>query len=99
MSTPYPPSLRDQLQRAGWLPKSKQALNDWVKAKVRMINMTDSDEPFAPVIQEFQEMIESDPELYMGFVQMFAEVPPPRPVRILPSVPSKILGSRRLIPS
>lgn len=30
---------------------------------------------FQPVVQEFQQMIEEDPELYMGFRQMFDQVP------------------------
>ncbi|KAH7919289.1 phosphatidylserine decarboxylase-like protein [Leucogyrophana mollusca] len=31
--------------------------------------------PLAPVIQEFQELIESDPEIYTSFTQMFDQVP------------------------
>jgi Phophatidylserine decarboxylase len=32
-------------------------------------------EDFHPVIQEFQRVIEEDPILYLGFHQMFAQVP------------------------
>jgi len=40
-----------------------------------LIGTTFSATTFHPVIQEFQEMIEGDPELFMLFTQMFEQVP------------------------
>lgn len=30
---------------------------------------------FHPVVKEFKELIEGDPNLYMGFVEMFEQIP------------------------
>ncbi len=40
-----------------------------------LIGTTFSATTFHPVIQEFQEMIEGDPELFMLFTQMFEQIP------------------------
>lgn len=56
-----------------WLPSDQKILNRWVKDLVRE---TDADaRPLRPVIQEFKNLIESDPELFMLFTQMFEQVP------------------------
>jgi phosphatidylserine decarboxylase len=38
-------------------------------------NVTLAKNQFHPVVREFQELIEGDPEIYMGFTQMFDEIP------------------------
>jgi len=56
-----------------WLPSDQKILNQWVKDLIRD---TDADSrPLLPVIQEFKNLIESDPELIMLFTQMFEQVP------------------------
>ena len=56
-----------------WLPSDQKILNRWVK---NLISETDADpRPLLPVIQEFKNLIESDPELIMLFTQMFEQVP------------------------
>jgi len=56
-----------------WLPSDQKILNQWVKDLIRE---TDADSrPLLPVIQEFKNLIESDPELIMLFTQMFEQVP------------------------
>ncbi len=57
-----------------WLPSDQAALQQWMST---LILKTDAvaDQPLAPVIQEFQELIETDPELFMRFHQMFTQVP------------------------
>ncbi len=56
-----------------WLPSDHAFLTRWLEA---MIQKTHA-EPRAlhPVIAEFQELIESDPEIFMLFSQMFTQVP------------------------
>ena len=56
-----------------WLPSDQKILNQWVKDLSRD---TDAEaRPLVPVIQEFKNLIESDPELIMLFTQMFEQVP------------------------
>lgn len=60
----------------GWLPRDHRALEAWLAKQIAKVN--DSiykDKEFSPVIQEFQNLIEQDPEIWMGFHQMFEQVP------------------------
>lgn len=56
-----------------WLPSDQAFLIKWLEA---MINKTQA-EPRAlhPVIAEFEQLIESDPQIFMLFNQMFEQVP------------------------
>ncbi|OEU71508.1 MAG: phosphatidylserine decarboxylase [Desulfovibrio sp. S3730MH75] len=57
-----------------WLPSDQQVLTDW---RTDLIDQTDAAGKVVllPVIQEFKDMIESDPELFMLFTEMFNQVP------------------------
>jgi len=56
-----------------WLPSDQQFVHQW---KERLIAETaGSNKPLLPVIQEFKNLIEGDPELYMLFQQMFTQLP------------------------
>lgn len=57
----------------GWLSSDYKTLNNWLADKVAIVNQEDA--PLLPVIAEFKEFIESDPEVYMLFHMMFDEVP------------------------
>lgn len=62
-------------RRAGWLPVSDEALEQWVggvAAKVTDHKHRDTF-PVLPEIQELKKFIESDTQMYMGFNQMFRE--------------------------
>ncbi len=57
----------------GWLPRDHRVLQHWLARKIAQV---DADpQPFHPVIQEFQDLIETDAEIYMAFHQMFDQVP------------------------
>ncbi|KDR68487.1 hypothetical protein GALMADRAFT_282963 [Galerina marginata CBS 339.88] len=59
-----------------WLPKDHRFLESWLDKKIQTVHERDrSPEEFHPVIQEFQQLIETNPELYMVFHQMFEEIP------------------------
>ena len=69
-------------RRGGWLPKDHKVLHDWlekridnVKAKRLMNDNGETPKEINRVIKEFQDLIESDANLYMGFHQMFEQVP------------------------
>lgn len=57
-----------------WLPSDQQTLDKW---KADLIRETEEAGavPLLPVIQEFKDLIENDPELYMLFTEMFNQVP------------------------
>lgn len=80
MSTPV-------VQHVGrWLPKDPRALQDWLAKKISQVERTDTGpENWKPVIQEFQQLIEGDPDIFMGFHQMFDEVPTKPPYNNDPS--------------
>ena len=63
----------------GWLPVDPNELNRWLKDSIDEAEKTRA--PFHPVIEEFHQLIESDPVLFMYFSQMFEQQPrfPPPP--------------------
>ncbi|KAK7460958.1 hypothetical protein VKT23_008886 [Stygiomarasmius scandens] len=58
-------------------PRDDQALDVWFSGKLEKIEECEITSGFCwhPVIQEFRDLIESDAELYMGFHEMFEQVP------------------------
>ncbi len=56
-----------------WLPSDQAVLDRWLAERIRQVAA--NPQPFHPVIQEFQQLIESDPQLYLLFHQMFEEIP------------------------
>lgn len=56
-----------------WLPSDQAILDRWLATQIRA--MRDNPQPLQPVVQEFQDLIESDAELYMYFNQMFMDLP------------------------
>ena len=63
-----------QTSRLGhWLPSDRKVLDAWL---TNTIEQADKRKPsFHPVVQEFQEIIESDPVMFMYFTQMFEQQP------------------------
>ena len=63
----------------GWLPFNQNVLNEWLARTINEAEATRA--PFKPVIEEFRDMIESDPVMYMNFTLMFEQQPafPPPP--------------------
>lgn len=56
------------------LPSDQQTLNRWIDRQVEAAAEA-GDAPLQPVIREFQDLIETDPVLFMLFTQMFDQVP------------------------
>jgi len=56
--------------RAGWLPNSKAMMN-WYQHHLK--NLPQYTRPWNDVITEFKNLIESDPDIYMGFNMMFEQ--------------------------
>ncbi|HHB75173.1 MAG TPA: phosphatidylserine decarboxylase family protein [Desulfobulbus sp.] len=56
-----------------WLPSDQKFIDQWL---AELITETASENrKLLPVIQEFKDLIEEDPELYMLFKQMFTQIP------------------------
>lgn len=62
-----------------WLPSDQQVLDEWRAKLIRETDALSAEAPLMPVIQEFKELIENDPELFMLFTQMFEQVPQKKP--------------------
>ena len=71
LSTPSHLSHTSRLGR--WLPSGQEALSVWMMSTIEKAEKKRA--PFHPVIQEFQEMIESDPVMLMYFTQMVQQQP------------------------
>ena len=56
-----------------WLGVELDVSHKWLKDLI--VNVVKNPKPFHPVIQEFKDLIEDDPQLYVLFHQMFEEVP------------------------
>ncbi len=56
-----------------WLPSDQLLFDQWLEKVVK--GSESADIPLIGVIQEFKELIEKDPQLYMLFSQMFEQVP------------------------
>jgi phosphatidylserine decarboxylase len=63
-----------QTSRLGhWLPSNRTELNAWLASTIEQAEKRKT--PFHPVVQEFQELIESDPVMCMYFTLMFEQQP------------------------
>lgn len=58
-----------------WRLSDQQRLEAWIADVVEASAPRPEQPPLKPVIQELQALIESDPELYMQFTQMFEQIP------------------------
>lgn len=60
----------------GWLPANHTVLESWLARKIEEVEYpTYHDEPLHPVLQDFKIFIEGDSVIYMGFHEMFTQVP------------------------
>lgn len=73
MLPPPRPSPRAPYRVGKWLPSDRNHLNLWLADLKRE---TEGDPlPLHPTIKDFQTLIETDPEVYMFFHQMFDDLP------------------------
>ena len=72
----------------GWLPHNHTTLATWIDK--RTVQCDVEPEPFLPVIRDFQNLIEGDAQIYMGFNQMFEQVPTKSPYNEDPTGKSQV---------
>jgi phosphatidylserine decarboxylase len=56
-----------------WLPSDQAILEKWMSNLITEVDKTEK--PLLPVIEEFRNLIENDPEIFMQFNLMFEQVP------------------------
>lgn len=56
-----------------WLPSDQTILEHWMETLINEVEQYKK--PLHPVLVEFQALIESDPDIFMDFNQMFTQVP------------------------
>jgi phosphatidylserine decarboxylase len=71
-----------------WLPSDHAHLEKWLEAVVQKTNT--EERVLHPVIADFQDLIESDAEIFMLFNQMFKQVPRKPPYNKDPSGKSQV---------
>jgi phosphatidylserine decarboxylase len=70
------PSVVVRHRYGEWLPQHQHILNSWLEKRVtRADQRKHNTADFHPVVQEFQALIETDADIWMGFHQMFEQVP------------------------
>jgi len=80
---------------AEWLPSDHQHLKRWLDG---MIQKTDArSHALHPVIAEFRDFIESDPEVFMLFNQMFEQVPKRAPYHKDPTGKAQVRDYRQMV--
>lgn len=78
-----------------WLPSDHAFLTKWLEA---MIQKTHSEQRLLhPVIAAFQDLIESAPEIFMLFSQMFEQVPRRRPYNNDPTGKPQVRDYRHML--
>ncbi|KUJ07460.1 uncharacterized protein LY89DRAFT_677692 [Mollisia scopiformis] len=81
-ATQYPPPERfgetsqspNIPRHRNWLPGDAGLIQTWVHKIIEEVAAPPN--PFVPIISEFQDLIDSDPAIYILFHSMFDEVPP-----------------------
>lgn len=77
-----------------WLPSDQRVLDQWLTAKIEEV---DEKRPLLPVVEEFRDLIESDPEIYMLFHQMFKQVPHRPPYNRSPTKKPQVRHYRHML--
>ncbi len=89
-----PPGMLILHRFGGWLPRDHRVLEQWLKKRIAKIDdrrKKGTKVALDPVIQEFQEVIESNSPIYMGFHEMFNQVPDKPPYNNDPTGKPQVL--------
>ena len=68
----------DVRRRAGWLPASQDALEDWLTGHRERVEAKGEDIELHPAVRDFQRLIATDPVVGMYVHRMIAQVPDSR---------------------
>lgn len=69
--------VKDGQRVGGWLPPTQEALESWLTRRVALAS--ERDKELHPVIEEFRELIDTDPIVRLYMTEMIAQVPTTKP--------------------
>lgn len=78
-----------------WLPSDQLFFYQWMATMTE--GTASTNEPLLPVIQEFKELIEKDPQIYMLFSQMFEQTAQHKPFSQDPTGKPQIKNYRQML--
>lgn len=78
-----------------WLPSDQAFLDKWLQAVIQKTHA--EDKALHPLIADFQDLIESDPEIFMLFNQMFEQVPRRAPYNRDPTGKPQVRDYRHML--
>jgi len=79
-----------------WLPSDQLFIDQWISEQTEGAESAKK-EPLLPVIQEFKDLIEEDPQLYMLFNQMFEQLPHEKSFRKDPTGKPQVKNYRQML--
>ncbi len=78
-----------------WLPSDHETLTKWMTTLLREVDA--EEKPLHPVIEDFKQFIENDPEIFMLFHQMFEQVPRKPPYNKDPTGKPQVRDYRHML--
>jgi phosphatidylserine decarboxylase len=78
-----------------WLPSDHATLTKWMATLLREVDA--EEKPLHPVIEDFKQLIENDPEIFMLFQQMFEQVPRKPPYNKDPTGKPQVRDYRHML--
>ncbi len=78
-----------------WLPSDQTVLEGWLAAQIERVEARPK--PLHPLVEELQELIESDADIYMYFNQMFNQVPKRPPYNMNPAGKPQVRDYRQAL--
>jgi phosphatidylserine decarboxylase len=79
-----------------WLPADNRVHREWLGRTIDHIDKHGEKE-LIPVLREFEEMIESNPRIYMYFTEMWDEIPSKPPYQNDPTGKSQIRDYQHML--
>lgn len=78
-----------------WLPSDQEVLDQWLGSLIEEVS--EQPQRLHPVIEDFRVLIETDPEVFMLFHQMFEQLPQRAPFDRDPSGAPQVRGYRMML--
>jgi phosphatidylserine decarboxylase len=69
------PIRRPPFRVGKWLPSDQRVLDEWLASLIRRVDSRAATTSLHPSVQALKDLIESEPDVYMWFTQMFTQVP------------------------
>ncbi|KAF8144701.1 phosphatidylserine decarboxylase family protein [Mycena galopus ATCC 62051] len=69
-----PDENKNEQKPGAWLPADHRVQHEWLSRQVDHVH-THGAQPLIPILQEFKDLIERTPRLYMFFTSMWDEIP------------------------